>query len=509
MLESQLKEQLTGYLDLLEGDLDLVESRDDSERSRNLHEFLVEISELSPRISIVEKPLDLTPSFGIAKRGDEPRVFFGGLPLGHEFNSLVLALLQVSGRAPKVSDQLVEQIKAIDESVNFTTYVSLSCHKCPDLVQDLNIMAVLNPKITNTTIDGGFFEEIVTEKNIMAVPALYKDGEFFSSGKVAMEEILAGLMSEEEAAAKFDDVAPFDVLVIGGGPAGASAAVYAARKGIRTGIIADKFGGQVMETMGIENVIGQLYVEGPKLMADVEKQVGHYGVEVFQGQRVSGIEKKDFVEVSLENGAVIKGKTVIVATGAKWRNIGCDGEEAFKNKGVAYCPHCDGPLFSGKKVAVVGGGNSGVEAAIDLAGIVEHVTLLEFMPELKADQVLQDALAKLPNVEVITNAAVNGIFGEDKVRGLSYENRTDSNVYEIDVAGAFILIGLQPNTGWLKDTLNLNERGEIIVGKNGATSMESVYAAGDCTDSLYKQIIIAMGSGATAALGAFDELIRA
>ncbi len=418
----------------------------------------------------------------------------------------MLALLQVSGRAPKVEQKLIDQIKNIQGEYHFESYISLSCHNCPDVVQALNVMSVLNSGITHTMIDGAAFKEEVESKDIMAVPTVYLNGESFGSGRMTLEEILAKMGNGPDAS-ELSDKDPYDVLVVGGGPAGASAAIYAARKGIRTGIVAERFGGQVMDTMGIENFISVKRTEGPKLVASLEEHVKEYDIDVMNLQRAKRLEKKELIEVELENGAILKSKSVIVSTGARWRNVGVPGEAEFKNKGVAYCPHCDGPLFTGKDVAVIGGGNSGIEAAIDLAGIVKHVTVLEFMPELKADAVLQERLNSLPNVTVLKNVQTKEITGTDKVNGISYIDRETEEVHHVELQGVFVQIGLVPNTDWLGETVE-RVRGEIVTDKHGATNVPGVFAAGDCTNNPYKQIIISMGSGANAALGAFDYLIR-
>ena len=423
------------------------------------------------------------------------------------FTALVLALLQVSGRAPKVDQKVMDQIKAIKGDYHFESYISLTCHNCPDVVQALNVMSLLNPGITHTMIDGAAFKEEVESKDIMAVPTVFLNGESFGSGRMSLEEILAKMGSTADAS-EFANKDPYDVLVVGGGPAGASAAIYAARKGIRTGIVAERFGGQIMDTLAIENFISVKQTEGPKLAASLEEHVKEYDIDVMNLQRAKRLEKKDLIEIELENGAILKSKSVILSTGARWRNVGVPGEAEFKNKGVAYCPHCDGPLFTGKDVAVIGGGNSGIEAAIDLAGIVKHVTVLEFMPELKADSVLQDRLNSLPNVTVLKNVQTKEITGTDKVNGITYFERETGEEKHIELAGVFVQIGLVPSTDWLEGTVERNRMGEILVDKHGATSLPGVFAAGDCTDSAYKQIIISMGSGATASLGAFDYLIR-
>ncbi|MDQ0224038.1 alkyl hydroperoxide reductase subunit F [Metabacillus niabensis] len=507
ILEADIKAQLAQYLQMMEGDVLLKVSAGDDNVSRDMLALVDELATMSQRIKVEHAQLQKTPSFSVNRIGEDTGVTFAGIPLGHEFTSLVLALLQVSGRAPKVDQKLIDQIKNIKGEYHFETYVSLTCHNCPDVVQALNVMSVLNPGITHTMIDGAAFKEEVESKNIMAVPTVFLNGETFGSGRMSLEEILSKLGSTPDAS-EFANKDPYDVLVVGGGPAGASAAIYAARKGIRTGIVAERFGGQVMDTMGIENFIGNKYTEGPKLVASLEEHVKDYDIDVMNLQRAKGLEKKDLIEVELENGAVLKSKTVIISTGARWRNIGVPGEAEFKNKGVAYCPHCDGPLFEGKHVAVIGGGNSGIEAAIDLAGIVKHVTVLEFMPELKADSVLQDRLNSLPNVTVLKNVQTKEITGTDKVNGISYIDRETGEEHHIELQGVFVQIGLVPNTDWLGDTVERTRFGEIIVDKHGATNIPGVFAAGDCTDSAYKQIIISMGSGATASLGAFDYLIR-
>ncbi|MGG2952846.1 alkyl hydroperoxide reductase subunit F [Geobacillus stearothermophilus] len=507
LLDADIKAQLAQYLQLLENDIVLTVSAGDDNVSRDMLALIDELTAMSPKIKVEKAKLERTPSFSVNRVGENTGITFAGVPLGHEFTSLILALLQVSGRPPKVSQDVVDRIQQIRGKHHFETYVSLTCHNCPDVVQALNIMSVLNPDISHTMIDGAAFKEEAEQKGIMAVPTVFLNGKLFASGRMSLEDILAKLGSAPDASS-FADKEPFDVLVIGGGPAGATAAIYAARKGIRTGIVAERFGGQILDTLGIENFISVKYTEGPKLAASIEEHVKQYNVDIMSSQRAKRLEKKDLIEVELENGAVLKSKTVVIATGARWRNLGVPGEEEFKNKGVAYCPHCDGPLFEGKHVAVIGGGNSGVEAAIDLAGIASHVTLLEFAPELKADAVLQNRLYSLPNVTVIKNAQTTEITGTDKVNGLTYIDRETGEEHHIELQGVFVQIGLVPNTEWLGETVERNRFGEIIVDKRGATNIEGVFAAGDCTDSAYKQIIISMGSGATAALSAFDYLIR-
>ncbi len=507
MLDQEIKSQLQEYLKLLESEIVIKKQIGSDSVSKEVDELVQEIASMSDMISIEDGNFDRTPCFSINRTGEDTGVAFAGVPLGHEFTSLVLALLQVSGRAPKVEQKVIEQIKKLEGSYHFETYVSLSCQKCPDVVQALNIMSIVHPSITHTMVEGSAFKEEVESKDIMAVPSVYLNGEQFVDGRQTIESILEALGSSVDIN-ELNEKDPFDVLVVGGGPAGASAAIYAARKGIRTGIVAERFGGQVQDTLGIENFITTPYTEGPKLVANMEEHVREYNVDIMNSMRAKALHKKDIFELELENGAVLKSKTIVLSTGARWRNINVPGEAEFKNKGVAYCPHCDGPIFAGKDVAVVGGGNSGVEAAIDLAGIVKHVTVVEFLPELKADKVLQDRLFSLPNVTVITNARTSEIYGSDKVQGLKYVDRDTEEEKDIALSGVFIQIGLVPNTEWLDGTVERSKFGEIIVDNRGTTSIPGVFAAGDCTNSAYKQIIISMGSGATAALGAFDHLIR-
>ncbi|PID16112.1 alkyl hydroperoxide reductase subunit F [Sporosarcina sp. P34] len=507
MLDANIKAQLAQYLEMMEKEVQLKISVGSDKISQDMQELVDELASMSSLIKVEKAELERTPSFSVNRPGEDTGIVFAGIPLGHEFTSLVLALLHVSGRAPKVDERVIEQVKNIEGAHHFESYISLSCQNCPEVVQALNIMSVLNPNITHTMIDGAAFKDEVESKNIMAVPTVHLNGEPFTSGRKTIEEILAEMGSGLDAS-DFEDKEPFDVLVVGGGPAGASAAIYAARKGIRTGIIADRFGGQILDTATIENFISVNRTEGPKLAASLEEHVKEYDIDIMNLQTAKRLEKKELIEIELENGAVLKSKTVILSTGARWRNIGVPGEAEFRNKGVAYCPHCDGPLFEGKNVAVVGGGNSGIEAAIDLAGIASHVTVLEFAPELKADAVLQERLNSLPNAKVLTNVQTKEITGTDKVNGVTYTDRDSGEEHHIELDGIFIQIGLVPNTDWLGDSVERNRFGEIVIDKKGATSVPGVFAAGDCADEPYKQIIISMGSGATASLSAFDYLVR-
>ena len=507
LLDNDVREKLSQYLQLMENDILIKISVADDSASAQMSEFVRELAGLSAKIHVEEAALPRVPSFSINKTNQDTGITFAGIPLGHEFTSLVLALLQTSGYPPKIDASLVDQIKNVKGTFNFETYVSLTCHNCPEVVQALNIMSLLNPNITHTMVDGAIFKEEVEAKNILAVPFVYLNGQPFSSGRMELEEILSKLDIKPELA----DLAakePYDVLVIGGGPAGTSAAIYAARKGLRTGLLAEKLGGQINDTFGIENFISIKYTEGPTLAANIEEHLRSYDIDVIKLQKVKTLKKAELIEIELESGASLRSKTLIIATGARWRNINVPGEAEFKAKGVAYCPHCDGPLFKGKDVAVIGGGNSGVEAAIDLAGLASHVTLLQASDKLTADEILQSRIYSKKNITVITNAKTTEIFGSEKVQGLTYLDCLQNEQKKLAVDGIFIQIGLLPNTEWLKGTLGLNAFGEIIVDKYGATNIPGVFAAGDCTDSPYKQIIISMGAGANAALSVSDYLIR-
>ena len=513
MLDINIQTQLKAYFEKIVEPIVLTATLDDSSKSTEMLALLNQVAELSDKISLKNDGTNQqVPSFNISKVDSDARVTFSGLPMGHEMTSFILAILQVSGYPPKLEEHILEQIRSLNSSMHFQTFISLSCHNCPDVVQALNLMAALNPNIRHEMIDGAIFQNLVNQHQIMAVPTVLLNGQTFGQGRMNIEEIIAKLdtSNPEEAIAKLNAKDEFDVLVIGGGPAGSSAAIYAARKGIRTGLVAEKFGGQVMDTLGIENFISVKETEGPKLVQALEQHVKSYEVDIMNLQRAEAVRKTDHgIEVTLSNGAKLTSKSVILSTGARWREMNVPGEKEYRGKGVAYCPHCDGPLFKDKRVAVIGGGNSGVEAAIDLAGVVSHVTLLEFDSKLRADAVLQAKLASLPNVTVIKNALTKEVLGDgQKVNSLRYEDRLTGNQMTIELEGIFVQIGLLPNTEWLKDTLDLSPRGEIIIDAKGETSIPGIFAAGDCTTVPYKQIIIAMGEGAKASLGAFDYLIR-
>jgi len=515
MLDTNLKTQLKAYLEKVTQPFEIVASLDDGEKSREMLSLLQDIAGLSDKITLKTDGDDARkPSFSLNRIGGNISLRFAGIPMGHEFTSLVLALLQVGGHPSKTAPEVIEQIRALDGDYSFETYFSLSCQNCPDVVQALNLMAVLNPNIKHVAIDGALFQDEVEARQIMSVPSIYLNGELFTQGRMSEEEILAKLDTGSSArdAEKLKAKDAFDVLVVGGGPAGAAAAIYAARKGIRTGVAAERFGGQVLDTMAIENFISVKETEGPKLARALEEHVREYEVDIMNLQRASQLipaGDDGLHRVQFENGGELKAKTLILATGARWREMNVPGEQEYRGRGVAYCPHCDGPLFKGKRVAVIGGGNSGVEAAIDLAGIVAHVTLLEFGEELRADAVLQRKLNSLPNVRVLKMAQTTEVQGDgQKVTGLVYKDRTNDELHNVELEGIFVQIGLLPNSEWLKGTLELSRFGEIIVDAKGQTSIPGVFAAGDVTTVPYKQIVIAVGEGAKASLSAFDHLIR-
>ncbi|MFN3703920.1 alkyl hydroperoxide reductase subunit F [Thermomonas sp.] len=515
MLDDALKTQLSAYLEKLQQPIELVASLDDSPASRELDELLGEIAALSPKITRVAGNDARKPSFLIRRAGSDVQVGFAGIPLGHEFTSLVLALLQVGGHPVKIDEALAQQVRDLPGDYAFETFMSLHCQSCPDTVQALNAMSVLNPRIKHVAIDGALFQAEVEAKQILSVPTVYLNGEEFDAGRMSIEQILAKLDTgaAARAAEALKDREPYDVLIVGGGPAGAAAAIYAARKGIHTGIVTERFGGQVLDTMGIENLPSVEYTEGPKLAASLESHVRSYGVDIITAQRAKALHPataaSGLAGIELESGATLRAKAVILAPGARWRQTGVPGEAEYRTKGVTYCPHCDGPLFKGKRVAVIGGGNSGIEAAIDLAGVVDHVTVLEFDGKLRADEVLQRKLHSLPNVTVHLNAQTTEMLGDgSKLTGLRFTDRTSGETQELPLAGVFVQIGLLPNTEWLQGAVALSPRGEIVIDDRGHTSVPGVFAAGDATTEPFKQIVVAMGAGSTAALSAFDFLIR-
>lgn len=511
MLDANVKNQLKTYLQNLKRPVELVVSADDSNKGKELTSLAQDIVDSSDLVSVTYQQGQRTPSMSVINPQAATNITFAGLPMGHEFTSLVLALLHSGGHPIKLDADIIEQIRQLPGEFHFETYISLSCQTCPEVIQALNMMAAINPNITNVMIDGALFQQEVSDRNIMSVPSVFLNGEAFSVGAISVVEVLNKLdkNAASRQAEQLNKKSVFDMLVVGGGPAGAAAAIYSARKGLNTGIVAEKFGGQVAETVGIENFISVSKTEGPKLVANLEAHVKDYDVDIMQNQRALSLAKNGLLDVTLESGATLSSKTIILATGARWREMNVPGEQEYRNKGVAYCPHCDGPLFKGKRVAVIGGGNSGIEAAIDLANIVEHVTVLEFDSKLRADEVLQRKAKSMGNITIITQAMTTEVKGDGtRVTSLVYTDRASGESHTVILAGIFVQIGLVPNTEWLKGVVDMTPRGEIIVDERGQTSIPGVFAAGDVTNIPFKQIIIAMGSGATASLGAFDYLIR-
>ncbi|MCL4068868.1 alkyl hydroperoxide reductase subunit F [Pseudomonas sp. GX19020] len=513
MLDAAMKTQLKGYLERLMRPVEITTFAGEDAKSRDMLALIADIRGLSDKITVTEgADAARVPSFALSSPGQDISLTFAGLPMGHEFTSLVLALLQTGGYPAKVEQAIQDQIRALKGRFRFETYFSLSCQNCPDVVQALNLMAVLNPGIEHVAIDGALFQAEVDARQVMSVPTIFLNGELFGAGRMDAEQILAKIDTGavSRAAESISAQAPYEVLVVGGGPAGAAAAIYAARKGIRTGVVAERFGGQVLDTMSIENLISVPHTEGPQLARALETHVREYEVDIFNTQVATRLEEvPGGYRVTLASGAALNATSVILSTGARWRKMGVPGEEQYLAKGVTFCPHCDGPLFKGKRVAVIGGGNSGAEAAIDLAGLVTHVTLIEFDKALRADDVLQRKLRSLKNVTILTETRTTEVKGDgSRVTGLACEDRRSGEIREIALEGIFVQIGLMPNTDWLKSTLTLSPRGEIVVDAHGATSLPGVFAAGDCTTAPYKQIVIAMGEGARAGLAAFDHLIR-
>jgi alkyl hydroperoxide reductase subunit F len=427
---------------------------------------------------------------------------------------LVLAILNADGKGKLPDAGLQARIRAVKGPVRIQTYISLTCENCPDVVQAFHQMALIHPDFQHEMIDGAYAQDEISSLGIQGVPSVVVNGKMIHSGRIDFLDLLAkveatfGTAAGGSASTEARDLGRFDVVVVGGGPAGASAAIYAARKGLKTALLAERMGGQVKDTKGIENLIGITYTEGPQLAEQLYQHVSAYPIQVFDRRRVAKIGKDK--TILLEGGETLSGESVIIASGAKWRELGVPGEKEYLGRGVAYCPHCDGPFYKGKKIAVIGGGNSGVEAAIDLAGIAGSVTLFEFNDALKADRVLVDKLHSLPNTSVVVNARTAELVGDgQKIVGLRYQDRASGKDVTFDVDGVFVQIGLLPNSSFAKDTLELTKFGEIVVDAKGHTSVPGIYAAGDVTTTPFKQIVIAMGEGAKVALAAFEDRMYA
>lgn len=519
MLSVELLASVKQYAVEMTKTVTFVMNKGQHEKRAELESFLNDLSSASSHIKVAindDIPLRSPLSFTLLSDGKETGITFSGIPGGHEFTSLVVALLQAGGRPLKLDTTIQQKIQQINAPLVFETFVSLSCHNCPDVVQTLNQFALLNSQIKNEMIDGGVFPELVQEKGLQGVPAVYLNGKSFANGKVDTAIILQKLFEQypEALRASHEELPVQDVTVIGGGPAGVAAAIYAARKGLAVTLVADRIGGQVKDTMDIENLISVPKTTGPELSANLGLHLDHYPITKRENLSVSALESAESRKakhhlITLNTGENIESKTVIIATGAKWRQLGIPGEVEHIGNGVAYCPHCDGPFFKGKDVAVIGGGNSGVEAALDLAGIVKSVSLFEFLPHLKADKVLVDQLIKRSNITVYTNAATKEIIASNgKVSALVYENREDNSRHKVDLSGVFVQIGLVPNSDFAKNAVKRSQFGEILINEKGETSSSGIFACGDVTTVPYKQIVIAMGEGAKAALAAFDYLLK-
>ena len=515
MLTKEILQALKGYTETMQKNVTFVVQTGEHSKRAELVQFLSDIAGVSDKLNVEEREtngeLRSAISFLLEADGEDTGIRFSGIPGGHEFNSLILAMLHSAGTELKLDDSVKAMVKAVNEPLNFEVFISLSCHNCPEVVQALNQFALLNPNIKTEMIDGGLYQNLITERDIQGVPSVYLNGELFANGKVDASVLINKLLERDpslKAANKGDTLPLQDVTVIGGGPAGVASAIYSARKGLKVAIVAETFGGQVKDTMGIENLISVPKTTGPELVGNLMEHVRDYDITLKEHVRVDSIEKGNVKTITLSSGEQIRTRSIIVATGARWRELGVPGERENIGNGVAYCPHCDGPFFKGKDVAVIGGGNSGIEAALDLAGIVESVTVFEFMPELKADQVLIAQAEKRDNITIIKNAATRQITAENgKVNAIEYQDRATKEIHTRELAGVFVQIGLVPNSQFMKDTVEMTPYGEIVIDSKCHTSEPGIFAAGDVTTVPYKQIVISMGEGAKASLAAFEYLL--
>ncbi|MEN0058069.1 MAG: alkyl hydroperoxide reductase subunit F [Bdellovibrio sp.] len=517
MLDPQLKEQLTSVFSALENSVELVYENSSHEDQKDLLEMLQDVASTSAKISLRAQGAGSTspmPQFQIIYKDRPTGIVFKGIPGGHEFTSLILAILNTDGKGKLLDSVIAQRVKRLKKNITVQSYISLTCENCPDVVQALNQMALVHGSLRHEIIDGGYVQNDVQALGIQGVPSLVANSKMFHSGRIQLLDLLTKLENTfgiDESQAPEEPVnknlGHFDVLVVGGGPSGTASAIYSVRKGLSTALITEKIGGQVQETKGIENLISVPYTEGPQLAAQLNQHVASYPVKVFENRRVKKIHADAPTKaIELESGESLTADSIIIATGAKWRELGVEGEKEYMGRGVAYCPHCDGPFYKGKKVAVIGGGNSGVEAAIDLAGIVKEVVVFEYNDQLKADKILIDKLKSLPNTSLVTSAKTLKIHGDgQKVNQIEFLNRALDQVEKMDLDGIFIQIGLVPNSQFLKGTLNLTQFGEIVIDEKCRTSVQGIYAAGDVTTTPYKQIVIAMGEGAKAALAAFED----
>ncbi len=515
MLSKEIIQALRSYAANMEKTVTFVLQTGDYEKRDELVGFLTAIADCGDRIAVEERDtnglLRSPLSFLLEADGADTGIRFSGVPGGHEFNSLILAMLQASGTAMKLDEGLQQLITHIDEDLRFEVIVSLGCHNCPEVVQALNQFALLNPRIRTEMIDGGLFPELIEERDVQGVPSVFLNGELFGNGKVDAGYLIEKLIERDPSIAQVDSESSLplqDVTIVGGGPAGVSAAIYSARKGLSVTLISERFGGQVKDTMGIENLISVPGTTGPEVVDNLTKHLGDYDISLKEHVRVNRIDNGNVKTIVLSSGEEIRTRSVVIATGARWKELGVPGEKENIGNGVAYCPHCDGPFFSGKDVAVIGGGNSGIEAALDLAGIVKSVTVYEFMPELKADKVLIDQAESRDNITIIKNAATQAIHASDgKVTSMEYQDRETERVHTQDLAGVFVQIGLVPNSQFVSELIETNDYGEIIVDEKCRTSEPGIFACGDVTTTPYKQIVVALGEGSKASIAAFEYLL--
>nr|WP_289055126.1 alkyl hydroperoxide reductase subunit F [uncultured Psychrobacter sp.] len=523
MIDQNLLDAIKSYSENMTRPITFVLGSGEHEKRSELIDFLSKIAGTTDKINFdaqaTDDSLPSAISFAIYSHIDgalnDTGIVFSGIPGGHEFTSLVLAILQAGGHTLKLDEGIQKLIKRFNKPLQFQTYVSLSCHNCPEVVQALNQFAILNDDISNEMIDGGLFQEQVEANNIQGVPAVFLNGKPFANGLIDTAKLIEKLQEQfpdllAEAGADEDQLEQQDVTIIGAGPAGVAAAIYTARKGLKVTMVADRIGGQVKDTQDIENLISVPLTTGNELSANFEKHLREYNITLKEHVSVKEIGEtvEENYSIHLNTGESFETRSIILATGAQWRKLGVPGEEENIGQGVAYCAHCDGPFFKGKDIAVIGGGNSGVEAALDLAGIVNHVTVLEFADDLKADQVLINKAKEKDNIEFITNAATQEIKATDnKVTSIVYQDRSTGETHERDLSGVFVQIGLVPNTDFVKGFVDLNRFGEIEIDERCRTDRKGIFACGDVTTVPFKQINIAMGEGSKAALSAFEYLV--
>jgi alkyl hydroperoxide reductase subunit F len=514
MLDNDIKQQLQSLFASLKARYALDATVPESHEYRGeFVDFLNDVASTSDNIAC--KVSDGTQlAFSLLKDGKNTGIRFRGIPNGHEFSSLILAILNSDGQGKNIPDEaLINRVKALNGKINLTTYVSLTCTNCPDVVQSLNLMALFNDNITHEMVDGALNQDEAGALNIQAVPSVFAGGQLLHVGKSNFGELLEKLHAQygSEIQTSRTETKSYDVVVIGSGPAGTSAAIYSARKGLKVAIVAERIGGQVNDTVGIENLISVPYITGAQLAAQLKAHAQRYSIDLLEHRRVEKITGEDNKKtIWTSTGERYTAPSIIIATGANWRKLNVAGETEYIGRGVAFCPHCDGPFYKGKRVAVVGGGNSGIEAAIDLSGICSKVTVLEFADQLRADTVLQDKAKSRDNIEIIASAQTTEVIGNgEKVTGLRVKDRKTDTESVIELDGVFVQIGLMANSGVFKDIVKTNRTGEIEIDEHCRTSQQGIYAAGDVTNIPFKQIIISMGEGAKAALSAFEDSMRA